>query len=79
MKAAPTSKIPFDEKRNIRLTEGKVFHVESGATAPIVEPARFPTPQPIDGWMAIPTSFGRGRDAYCAAQATRVGPAGSHC
>jgi hypothetical protein len=48
----------------VRLTEGKAFHVASGATAPILEPARFQAPQQIDGWTAIPTSFGRGQDAY---------------
>ncbi|WP_414663663.1 FecR domain-containing protein [Horticoccus sp. 23ND18S-11] len=47
-----------------RLTEGKSYHVASGATAPIVEPARFQPLQQIDGWTSIPTSFGRGRDAY---------------
>jgi hypothetical protein len=47
-----------------RLTEGEAFHVASGATAPILEPARFQTPQPIDGWASIPTSFGRGRDTF---------------
>ena len=47
----------------VHLTEGKAF-LASGATAPILEPARFQAPQQIDGWTAIPTSFGRGRDAY---------------
>lgn len=46
------------------LTEGKAFHVASGATAAILEPARFQAPQRIDGWTSIPTSFGRGQDAY---------------
>jgi hypothetical protein len=47
-----------------QLTEGKAFHVASGATAAILEPSRFQAPPQIDGWTSIPTSFGRGRDAY---------------
>src|SRR5688572_3420854 len=47
----------------VHLTEGKAF-LASGGTAPILEPARFQAPQQIDGWTAIPTSFGRGQDAY---------------
>jgi hypothetical protein len=47
----------------VELTEGKAF-LASGATAPILEPARFQAPQQIDGWTSIPTSFGRGQDAY---------------
>ena len=46
------------------LTEGKAFHVASGATAGSVEPARFPQVQHVDGWTSIPTSFGRGKDAF---------------
>jgi hypothetical protein len=49
---------------DVHLTEGKAFHVASGAMAPMLEPARFQAPQQIDGWTAIPTSFGRGQDAY---------------
>ena len=47
-----------------RLTEGKAFHVQSGATAGIVEPSRvLPLPE-MDGWTSIPTSYGRGKDAF---------------
>jgi len=47
------------------LTAGKTFHVRSGATsAGAVEPARAPVLERIDGWTSIPTSFGRGKDAY---------------
>lgn len=47
-----------------RLNEGKAFHVASGATAAMLEPARFQAPQHIDGWTSITTSYGRGQDAY---------------
>jgi ferric-dicitrate binding protein FerR (iron transport regulator) len=57
-----------------RLTEGKAFHVASGATAAIVEPSRFQIPPQIDGWISTPTSFGRGRDAYARrTSASRAG------
>ena len=46
------------------LTEGKAYHVASGATAGSVEPSRFQILQQLDGWTAIPISFGRGRDTY---------------
>jgi len=47
------------------LTAGKNFHVRSGAVvAGAVEPARAPALERIDGWTSIPTSFGRGKDAY---------------
>ena len=46
------------------LLEGKSFHVNSGPGAIETEPARFATAPPVDGWMSVPTSFGRGRDGY---------------
>ncbi len=47
------------------LTAGKSFHIRSGATtAGALEPARAPVLERIDGWTSIPTSFGRGKDAY---------------
>jgi ferric-dicitrate binding protein FerR (iron transport regulator) len=47
-----------------RLTEGKGLHVGSGNTAAGQEPTRGQQVQEADGWTAIPTSFGRGKDGY---------------
>lgn len=48
-----------------RLKQGKTFHVNSGATAATaLEPTRFTMEMAPDGWTAIPTSFGRGKDAF---------------
>lgn len=48
-----------------RLTQGKTFHVNSGATAATsLEPTRFQVEQAPDGWTSIPTSFGRGKDTF---------------
>ncbi len=58
-----------------RLTAGKAFHVSSGAVAAgNVEPARPPTLERIDGWTSIPTSFGRGKDAYARRSAANEHP-----
>lgn len=47
------------------LTQGKTFHLNSGATAATtLEPTRFQLEQAPDGWTSIPTSFGRGKDTY---------------
>ncbi len=47
-----------------RLTEGKGLHVGSGNTSLGQEPTRGEQVQEAGGWTAIPTSFGRGKDAY---------------
>lgn len=47
------------------LTAGKSYHVRSDAVSPgYIEPARLQPMGHIDGWTAIPTSFGRGKDAF---------------
>ncbi|MCX6952130.1 MAG: DNRLRE domain-containing protein, partial [Verrucomicrobia bacterium] len=52
-----------DELR--RLKQGKTFHVNQGTAAPTtLEPTRFQLEQEADGWKAIPTSYGRGKDAF---------------
>lgn len=48
----------------IRLTAGKRYHVGGVLGPATVEPNRASVPQVIDGWTSIPTSVGRGRDAY---------------
>ena len=48
----------------VRLTAGKHYHVGGVFGPATVEPNRASAPQVIDGWTAIPTSVGRGRDAY---------------
>jgi hypothetical protein len=60
-----------------RLTEGKGIHVGSGTTAAGQEPTRGQTVQEAGGWTAIPTSFGRGKDAY-ARRGDLGAPFGSH-
>ena len=47
-----------------RLKQGKGLSVNSGSTPAGQEPARGETKQESGGWTAIPTSFGRGKDAY---------------
>ncbi|HET6407183.1 MAG TPA: FecR domain-containing protein [Chthoniobacteraceae bacterium] len=60
-----------------RLTEGKGLHVGSGNTALGQEPMREHEMQQADGWTAISTAFGRGKDAY-ARRKDPHGPAGAH-
>ncbi len=48
----------------LKLTAGKHYHVGGVSVGAAVEPNRAAPPQVIDGWTSIPTSFGRGRDAY---------------
>lgn len=58
-----------------RLKQGKMFHVNSGATAATAfEPKRFQMELAADGWTSIPTSFGRGRDTFV--RRGTVAPAG---
>lgn len=47
-----------------RLTEGNALHVGSNTVPAGQEPTRGQQIQETDGWTAIPTSFGRGKDAY---------------
>jgi ferric-dicitrate binding protein FerR (iron transport regulator) len=60
-----------------RLRQGKGLHGQSGNTPVGQEPARSEIRQEPDGWSSIPTSFGRGKDAF-----TRRGdngaPTGAH-
>jgi FecR protein len=60
-----------------RLTEGKGLHVGSGNTAAGQEPTRGQTLQEAGGWTAIPSSFGRGKDAY-ARRGDNGAPFGTH-
>lgn len=46
------------------LTEGKGLNTNSGVTSVGQEPNRGQQVQEAGGWTAIPTSFGRGKDAY---------------
>jgi ferric-dicitrate binding protein FerR (iron transport regulator) len=59
-------KLVHPEGRELRrLTAGKSFHFSSGAvTSGNLEPARPASLDRIDGWTMIPTSFGRGKDAF---------------
>jgi ferric-dicitrate binding protein FerR (iron transport regulator) len=47
-----------------RLTQGKGLHVNSGTTPAGQETVQGQQVQEADGWVSIPTSFGRGKDAY---------------
>lgn len=48
-----------------RVTSGKSFHRSSGAVASAnLEPSHPRAVDRIDGWTAIPTSVGRGKDAF---------------
>lgn len=47
-----------------RLTEGKGLHIGSGNTAVGQEPSRGQPMQREDGWTAISTAYGHGRDGY---------------
>jgi len=60
-----------------RLTEGKGLHVGSGNIPAGQEPNRGQPMQQTDGWTAITTAFGRGKDAY-ARRGDVHGPAGAH-
>ncbi|RFC45005.1 MAG: ferric-dicitrate binding protein FerR [Verrucomicrobia bacterium] len=52
-----------DGKRK-RLTQGKGLHVNSGTTSAGQETVQGQQVHEADGWVSIPTSFGRGKDAY---------------
>jgi hypothetical protein len=60
-----------------RLTEGKGLHVGSGNTPVGQEPSRGEEMQQSDGWTAISTGFGRGKDAYSRRKDPH-GPTGAH-
>ncbi|MGB8169387.1 MAG: FecR domain-containing protein, partial [Chthoniobacteraceae bacterium] len=60
-----------------RLKEGKGMQVGSGSTAAGQEPSRGQQMQQAEGWTAIPTSFGRGKDAYVR-RGDQQGPMGAH-
>lgn len=47
-----------------RLTAGKNYHVASGPATANLEPRRFEPDAAIDGWTAITTGDGRGKDTY---------------
>jgi hypothetical protein len=47
-----------------RLTQGRGLHVNKGNTLAGQEPVQGVQTQGPDGWLAIPTSSGRGKDAY---------------
>lgn len=47
-----------------RLKEGTGLHVNSGSTPAGQEPIQGQQVQEADGWVAIPTSFGAGKDGY---------------
>jgi ferric-dicitrate binding protein FerR (iron transport regulator) len=60
-----------------RLKTGKGLHVGSGNIPAGQEPNRGQPMQRADGWTAISTAFGRGKDAYVRRGDTH-GPAGAH-
>jgi ferric-dicitrate binding protein FerR (iron transport regulator) len=60
-----------------RLTEGKGLHVGSGNMPVGQEPSRGEEMQQSDGWTAISTAFGRGKDAYSRRKDPH-GPTGAH-
>lgn len=60
-----------------RLTEGNALHVGSSSVPVGQEPTRGQQVQEAGGWTAIPTSFGRGKDAY-ARRGDNGAPMGSH-
>ena len=53
-----------DDGKVKRLTEGKGMQVGKGQTAAGQEPTRGQQVLEANGWTAIPTSFGRGKDGY---------------
>ena len=55
-----------------RLTAGKAYHRASGPTTGNLEPRRFEPEPPIDGWKAITTAYGRGKDAYVRRDVTNA-------
>jgi len=59
------------------LTEGKGMQVGKGATVAGQEPTRGQLVQEANGWTAIPTSFGRGKDSY-ARRGDGGAPMGQH-
>jgi len=58
-----------------RLKEGKGMQLGLGATTADLEPKRLQQTVEADGWTSIPTSFGRGKDAY-ARRGDAHGPTG---
>lgn len=60
-----------------RLTEGKGLHIGSGNVAAGQELTRGQPMQREDGWTAISTAFGRGKDAYVR-RGDAHGAAGAH-
>jgi hypothetical protein len=60
-----------------RLTEGKGLHVGSGNIPAGQEPSRGKPMQRTDGWTAISTAFGHGKDAY-SRRGDAHGPTGAH-
>lgn len=47
-----------------RLTAGKNYRIASGPVTANLEPRRFDPDAPIDGWLALTTAEGRGKDGY---------------
>jgi hypothetical protein len=59
-----------------RLTRGRGLHVQSGSTLAGQEPVQAVQIQGPDGWLAVSTAFGRGKDGYTR-RGDLSGPAGS--
>lgn len=60
-----------------KLTEGNALHVGSNTVPAGQEPTRGQPVQETDGWTAIPTSFGRGKDSFVR-RGDFGAPLGSH-